>query len=137
MEDKAEVARSIGSNERGAIHDARNVLQSLGQFDVVNGRVDVRECAQDLLRLKARLKWRVSLWIEGLGMGHAAGHPENNHRVCYGNNFLFFCRQELPRKTSRERRKGGSAGGFEKITACHGKWGAGRVHVCSDGEDSP
>ena len=57
------------------------LLQPLRELDVVDGRVDGRERAEHVARSARRRERRVALRIEGLGLRHAAGHPQHDDRV--------------------------------------------------------
>ena len=88
MQNEAEVARRVGADQRGAVHDLRDLFQALREFDVVHGGVDRRERGQDLVGRQAGFVRRVALGIERLGVRHAAGHPEDDDGV--GGGFDFF-----------------------------------------------
>ena len=69
------------ADQRAAVHDFGDALQARGELDVVDRGVDRREGAQHPLRLQAGFERRVALRIEGFGLGHAAGHPEQDEAV--------------------------------------------------------
>ena len=73
-----------GADQRAAIHHARDAFQALRELDVVDRGVDRREGAEHLLGADARRERRVALRIEGLGLRHAAGHPQHDDGVGRG-----------------------------------------------------
>ena len=68
MLNETEIARSIGADQRGAVHHAGDVLQAGGELDTVHHRVDLREGAQYRPGFEARRKRSIALRIEGLGV---------------------------------------------------------------------
>ncbi len=81
MEDEPEIGGHERSDHRAAIHDAADLLEPLRELDVVDRGIDRRKRAEHLLDPYAWRERRVALGIEGLGLGHAAGHPQHDDRV--------------------------------------------------------
>src|SRR5256885_412884 len=81
VENETEVAGGVGTDQRGAVHHAGKVFESLSEFDVVDDCVDLRKGAEDLIGSQAGFEGGVAFGIERFGMGHAACHPENDDSV--------------------------------------------------------
>ena len=81
VQDEAEIGGVERADDRSAVDDAADLFQPLRELDVVDGGVDRRERAQHVLDVHARLERRIALRIERFGLRHAAGHPENDHRI--------------------------------------------------------
>ena len=75
VKDKAKVSGGIGADERSPVHYACDVFEALGEFDIIDDGIDLRESAEDLIGFDAALERGVALGVEGFGMGHAASHP--------------------------------------------------------------
>src|SRR6266545_4904250 len=86
-----EIADTMRSDERTAVHHACDSLQALRNLDVVHRRVDVREGAEYAVRFQAALEWRVLLRVESLGLGHATGHPQQDEGVGLRLNLRSPC----------------------------------------------
>jgi hypothetical protein len=118
VQDEPEIARLVGADQRCAVHHFGDIFQSLADLDVVNDGVDLRERAEDLLRLKALLERGVTLGVERLGVRHSAGHPQHDDRVGGGVEFRLglFRTKELARIPGGKRRERRGAGGFEEVS---------------------
>jgi hypothetical protein len=75
VENVSEIGRLESSDDRAAIHDACDTLETLRDLDVIGGRVDGRKRAQHALGSHAGLERRIALRIPRLGLRHPAGHP--------------------------------------------------------------
>ena len=84
VEDEAEVGGLEGADQRAAVHDLGDAFQALRDFDVVDGGVDGGEGAEDAFGADAGLEGGVAFGVEGFGLRHAAGHPEDDDGVGCG-----------------------------------------------------
>lgn len=119
MKDEAQVAGGVRADQRRAIHHAGDVFKALGEFDIVDDGIDLREGAEDLVGFDAAFEGGVTFRIERFSVGHAAGHPENDDGVGRGSDFFLLGREDLTRKTGAESGERGGTGGFKKVTTIH------------------
>ncbi len=73
------------------------------------------EGAQHAFGLHPGFEGRVALGVEGFGLGHAAGHPEDDDGVGGGRNFSAGLRQQ--RLAPCERGQRGPGGSAQKSAA--------------------
>ena len=78
-----------------------------GERDVVHGRRDRRERAEDLIDADARRERRVALGIERLGLRHAARHPQHDDGVGAGAPRRRSLREHRLASGERRQRRGG------------------------------
>ncbi len=81
VEDEAEVGGLEGADDGAAIDDTADAFETLGELDVVDGGIDRGEGAENLLGADSGGEGRVALGVEGFGLRHAAGHPDDDHGV--------------------------------------------------------
>src|SRR4051812_38456448 len=72
MQDMTQIADTVCTNQRSAIHHLRYPLQSFGDLDVIDCRIDRIEGAEDLRTAHSWLERSLLLRIEGLGLRHPA-----------------------------------------------------------------
>ena len=81
VKDEAQVSQTVTPDQGGPVHHPGQAVQAAGELDAVHHRVDGGKGAQHPFRLETRFERGVALGIEGLGLRHAPGHPEQNHGV--------------------------------------------------------
>src|SRR4051812_8643718 len=89
MQDEPEIARSVGTNQRGAIHYAGDFLQSLRNFDVIDRGVDARKSREHLVGGQTSFVRSIALRVECLRVGHPTAHPQDDDRVRRGLDLLL------------------------------------------------
>ena len=110
VEDEPQVSQTVTANQGGPIHHLGQAVEAAGELDAVHHRVDGGKRAQHPFRLDARFERGVVLGVEGFGLSHASGHPEQNHGV--GPSRQGWCRQKPWLRASPSRQ--GSGGKLEK-----------------------
>jgi hypothetical protein len=131
MEDAAEVGLDGAADEGGAVHDPGDVFEALADFEAVDGGVDGGEGAEHLRDFEALFEGVIAFGVEGVGSGHAAGHPEEDAGVGFGGGMSDFGAVG-PEGLGFAGGPGGGAGGgefFEEVAADDGLGGGGvEVH---------
>ena len=127
MQDAAEVGLHRRTDQRAAVHDPRDVLESFADADAVDRRRDRREGAEHAVVGESLLVRRVALRVEGLGRGHAAGEPDENDRVRGGGGLdELLALGEEARRAHRQRR-GAGGGEHAQEFATGERLGQGRI----------
>src|SRR5215471_8551156 len=106
---EAEIAGLIGPDQRRTIHYARDLFETLRDLDVVHGRINLWKRTQHAIRFKTCLKRRESLWIESLGLRHAARHPKQDESIGGRRELRAILSRKLTRRRAskgRERNRG-------------------------------
>ena len=113
MQDRAEVGLHVGADERGPIEHLRDLGQAIHDAAAVDRGGDRGKRADHVGHGEAGLEGFVLLRIERVGSGHAAGHPEHDHRI--GGRRGMRDRRAVAgsgawlREAERRRRGGGQA----------------------------
>ena len=84
VQDVSEIWRLERSDDCTAIHDARDALEALRNFDVIGGSIDARKRAEHLFCGNARLERSMLLGIPGFGLSHSTGHPQHDDGIGAG-----------------------------------------------------
>ena len=71
----------VRANQRSLVHHFANGLQSFGKMNAIQHRRHRLERTQHPVAFHALFKRRIAFGVKGFGMGHAAGHPEQNDRI--------------------------------------------------------
>ena len=82
VQDAAEVGLHRRTDQRRAVHDLCDVLESLADADAIHRGRDRRESAEHTVIGESLLVGRVTLRIKGLRGGHAAGEPDEDAGIC-------------------------------------------------------
>ena len=82
MEDEAQIPGGVSSDQRAAVDDAANSLQTLSELYLIHRCINLRKGAQHVARLDAFLECGVALGIESFCVRHAPGHPQHNDSIC-------------------------------------------------------
>ncbi len=81
VKDEAEVGGLEGADDRAAIDDFADALEAGGKLDGIDGGIDLREGAEDLIGADARGERRVAFGIPGFGLRHTTGHPDDDDGI--------------------------------------------------------
>src|SRR3954469_14793597 len=92
VQDETEVGGVERADDGSAIDHAGNLLQSLREFDVVDRRIDRWKRTEHVGDVHAGSERRVALRIERFGLGHAAGHPQDDDGVGSRRDLLGLSR---------------------------------------------
>ena len=117
MQDAAEVRLHGGTDQRPAVHDLGDALESLADPHPVDGRRDRGERAEHPVVRHALLIRRIALGIEGLRGGHAARQPDEDAGVGRGGGRDDLLVREQARGAHRERRGAGQREPAEELAA--------------------
>ena len=102
VQNEAQVAGPVGADQRAAVQDARDLLQALRNLYAIHRGLDRRKRAQHAIRFQARFIGCVALGVEGFGLRHAAGHPQQDDGVGGGLK-LWRLPKKLARRSARQR----------------------------------
>lgn len=122
VKDEPQITRGVRTDQRTQVHHPGDLLEPFGELDVIDAAVDRLEGAQHPLGLEAFFKGGVSLGIKRFGVGHAAGHPENDYGIGGRGQLLSFIvgsQQRFGIPSSQCRKRSG-AGGLQKIATAPG-----------------
>ena len=90
MENLPQVARHVRADQRAAVEDGGDLLQPLRDADIVDRRRDRGKGAQHPVRFEPFIKGDVALRVERLGVGHAAGHPQEHDAIGRRRDFFVL-----------------------------------------------
>jgi hypothetical protein len=124
VQDEAEIGGGEAADDGAAIDDAADLLEPRRELDVIDRRVDRRKRAEHLIGPHARRERGVALRIEGLGLGHAAGHPQHDDRIgagLVGGGLPAGggLRRAQARLGARQRRQGGGGRRAHEAATAH------------------
>ena len=127
VQDAAEVRLHRRTDDRAAVHDLRDVLQTFADADAVDRSRDRREGAEDAVVGESLLVRRVALRVERLRRGHATGEPDEDDRVRgRGRLHDLLAFGEEARGAHRKRRGAGGAEHPQEFTPGE-RLGQGRI----------
>ena len=90
VENLPHVAGHVRADQRAAVEDGSDLLEPLRNADIVDDRRDRRKRAQHLVGGEPLFKRRVAFRVERLGVGHAAGHPQDDEAVGRRRDFFVL-----------------------------------------------
>src|SRR4051794_2743687 len=88
VENESKISHTMGADQGSAIHHLCHLLKSLREADVVDCGRNRWEGAQDTFAFHPGFVSSEFLRVPGLGLGHASGHPKQDHVVGGGNRLL-------------------------------------------------
>ena len=117
VQDAAEVRLNDGPNQGATIHDFGDVLQSLADLDSFNGCWDRRKRAQHIVDGHAIFKRSIAFGVKRVRGSHAATHPQQDARICFGLGVLEPVTVNHLRSARCQRCSSSGGQPFDKVTA--------------------
>ena len=106
----AEVGLDGGADEGAAVHHFGEFLEAFGEIDPADGGGDGGESAADVGDGEAFSKGLVVFGVEGVGCGHASGHPDEDAAVGLGGGLVD---RFVAEESGRAHSEGGGGCGTE------------------------
>ncbi len=84
VQNMSQVRLDMRANHGGAVHHAGDSFEALTDFDVIDSRINCRECANHFFDGRAHFKRMIAFGIEVIGGRHSARHPNQNASIRRG-----------------------------------------------------
>lgn len=81
VQDVAKIRQDVRADQGRAVHHRSDILQTFGDFDIVDDRIDGWERTDHFLDGQTDLERLVVLWIKVIRRRHASRHPNEDTGV--------------------------------------------------------